>query len=143
MKWTTTQFIKIIHPETFENLPDLPITGKLELGGSTYVPVRNLLPLILSWRYRLYEGEIAVFSCIGESRYLLEFELTEDPTKDLYELLNHSHMNFHIEWERAIDGTKLEGQHIPTLMSETRFNKTMEIMDSARQCGLLTLWSRQ
>jgi len=137
MKWKVDKDIKIIHFEGENDLNHPPFNSFLAIGGDIFDSKKGLLPICIQWRYRIHENDLAIFSCIGEAYYLLNFDFNEDPTRDLLDVIEGSFLDFEIKWKLRTKDTQLESLPLPSINEDVRANIVSKIILAAQHFRLL------
>lgn len=129
---------KIIHFDGLENLSDNDIfNGTTELDINIFVPSKGLLPITISWRFRIYDAGAHIFSYISTQNYLLEFEFSENPLTDTITMLSNSFNEFENNWRDKSTGSKVQEGRLPKSKKDFLIKKASEIIDIARQARMV------
>lgn len=97
----------------------------------------NELPVLFRWTYRIHNDTKALFSYIGESKYLLSFDKGEQPVKEIISIIRDSHLQLEVHWEDKTRNTQLQGYTIPFLTDQQSNQIADDIISLAGQQGLL------
>jgi hypothetical protein len=132
-------YFKEIHCDGLDKISNTPeYTGEIHLTPEPIEPSNGRLPIIFLWKYRISKGGILVSSYVAENKYLLQFDINNrHPSKEICELIDHSHMIFANEWGIKIDGMRIEGRQVPMISIKDKIATAREIIDLAKRLSLL------
>ena len=138
MTYKENKSLKIFHCHGLETLPDKEqFNGILELGIDTFVVKKGLFPIIVEWRFRLYDNDKIVLSCLAQHRLLLKFDFNEYPVSDTMKMLDDSKNLFSEKFKKKVVGTRIEGNDLSSISDEAKFNKACQILEIAKKQGLI------
>ena len=120
----------LISPGFFESnlIPHYEISAKTE---------KDQLPVLIRWTFRISKDSKDVFSCIGETRFLLNFVKGENPSPDLDLLIGTSFIHLEMSWVNETKTIPFSCQTIHPPDDTVKEAIKTDILKEARTQGLL------
>lgn len=120
----------LLSPGIFESclIPHFEISAKTE---------KDQLPVLIRWTFRISKNRKDVFSCIGETNFLLNFVKGENPSRDLDLLISTSFISLEMKWENETKTIPSSCQTIHSPNDTVKEAIKTGILKGARTQGLL------
>lgn len=137
MTYTFKGFKTIHFDENGFNPDGIFNSDKLTLAGQIANPVGNAMPIILEWRYKIFENDAQPVSYVVAAYYIITFEKGEYPYLTLVHMIQECYQSFIKRCKRDVFGIE------PDDAPEKLFDKTIvgtkaeEIIGYARKLKLL------
>lgn len=105
---------------------------KVHLSAGTFKVMEGVLPLVLTWKIKVFDHDKEVFVATFDAKYKLTFPPASSHFNDLMVLLQNSHVILQRIWEG-----KVLSKPLPILAVENHFDLINEILDIARKSKLI------
>jgi hypothetical protein len=138
MKYKLLAF-KNIHCDDIETIPDDPLSlGITTLDGRGAKSDKGRLPIILTWRFRIFDNDVQTFTCTTDGYYILTFEYSLDHIKDIINMIEDSHIMFIQQLYEKSFNLKIDKIIIPGFDQAIKNSKAAEIIQIAKSELLLS-----